>query len=156
MMRKLLNIAVTDIYPFSVLVQCLILLSSTGLYFLLLILLRPYKAVTWGSRKTEIHTFFEIQSTLTVGLMQALPLLLTLGVSSPTLEYLILGCIGVTTVIGLVMIFITPMEKDEGMQISPSEGNLGTSSQTSHRWCNKVSPLTFEEEVELNRRQLEF
>uniref|UniRef100_K1QG25 Uncharacterized protein n=1 Tax=Magallana gigas TaxID=29159 RepID=K1QG25_MAGGI len=117
---------------------------------------QQYRAVTWGSRKTEIHTFFEIQSTLTVGLMQALPLLLTQGVSSPTLEYLVLGCIGLTTVIGLVMIFMTPMEKDEGMQISPSEGNLGTSSQTSHRWCNKVTPLTFEEEVELNRKQLEF
>lgn len=59
----------------------------------------------------------KIQSTLTVGLMQALPLLLTLGVSSPTLEYLVLGCIGLTTVIGLVMILMTPMEKDEGMQV---------------------------------------
>lgn len=59
----------------------------------------------------------KIQSTLTIGLMQALPLLLTQGVSSPTLEYLVLGCIGLTTIIGLVMIFMTPMEKDEGMQV---------------------------------------
>nr|XP_022319313.1 uncharacterized protein LOC111122063 isoform X2 [Crassostrea virginica] len=156
MFRKLISIAVTDVYPLSVFVQCLFLLSTTGLYFILLILLRPYSPVVWGNRKTEIHTFFEIQANLTVGLMQALPLLLTLGISSPTLEYLILGCMALTTLIGVLMIFITPMEKEEDTQISPSEGNLG--SPSSHRWCNRVAPApqTFEEEIELRKRHLDF
>lgn len=59
----------------------------------------------------------KIQATLTVGLMQALPLLLTLGISSPTLQYLVLGCMALTTLIGVLMIFITPMEKEEEAQV---------------------------------------
>ncbi|XP_078317108.1 uncharacterized protein LOC111122084 [Crassostrea virginica] len=88
--------------------------------------------------------------------MQALPLLLTLGISSPTLEYLVLGCMALTTLIGVLMIFITPMEKEEDTQISPSEGNLG--SPSSHRWCNRVAPApqTFEEEIEMRKRHLDF
>ncbi|XP_061175021.1 uncharacterized protein LOC133184150 [Saccostrea echinata] len=156
MIRKLISISVTDIYPLSIFIQCLIQLSTTSVYFILLILLRPYRSVVWGSRKTEIHTFFEILSTLTVGLMQSLPLLMTLGTNTPTLEYLILGCIGLTLLIGVIMIFLTPVEKEEG--ITPSNGNLGSSSESLHSRHNKVAPapITYEEVIQERRRHLEF
>ncbi|XP_062618543.1 uncharacterized protein LOC134280132 [Saccostrea cucullata] len=156
MIRKLVSIAITDVYPLSIFIQCLIQLSTTGVYFILLILLRPYRSVVWGNRKTEIHTFFEILSTLTVGLVQSVPLLVTLGANTPTLEYLVLGCIGLTLLIGVVMIFLTPVEKVE--EIPPSGGNLASSSESLRSRHNKVAPapMTYEDVIQERRGHLEF
>lgn len=89
-------------------------------FFFLFFLLILYKDKTNKKLPEQINLnpfSVKIQATLTVGLMQALPLLLTLGIRSPTLEYLILGCMALTTLIGVLMIFITPMEKEEEAQV---------------------------------------
>ncbi|XP_048763162.2 uncharacterized protein LOC125671451 isoform X2 [Ostrea edulis] len=145
MFRKLISIAVTDTYPLSVFVQCLIQLSTTGVYFILLILLRPYRSVVLGNRKADLHTYFEILSTLTVGLMQALPLL---GRHTLILQYAILACTALTLLIGLVMIFLTPFERND--QVSSSEDMLNTPGQSLFRRHIKVAPAPqkFEEETE--------
>ena len=86
--------------------------------FLFLLILYKDKTNKKLPEQINLNPFsVKIQATLTVGLMQALPLLLTLGISSPTLEYLILGCMALTTLIGVLMIFITPIEKEEEAQV---------------------------------------
>ncbi|XP_062618549.1 uncharacterized protein LOC134280137 [Saccostrea cucullata] len=84
--------------------------------------------------------------------MQSVPLLVTLGANTPTLEYLVLGCIGLTLLIGVVMIFFTPVEKVE--EITPLDGNLGSSSESVHSRHNKVAPapMTYEEVIQERRR----
>ncbi|XP_078575323.1 uncharacterized protein LOC144861360 isoform X3 [Branchiostoma floridae x Branchiostoma japonicum] len=79
MMRKVLSILLTDLYPLHPLAQSGVNLTISGVYLFVVVLGRPYRPAKWRVcgkvLPLDMHNIFEALATLCVCYLQAVPII---------------------------------------------------------------------------------
>ncbi|XP_048255774.1 uncharacterized protein LOC124125516 isoform X1 [Haliotis rufescens] len=160
MVRKVVSIAVTNTMLTNPLQQSIVLLSISGLYLLLLLAARPYRKCTWKRLPLNIHLMLEVVCTVSLCMVQAGGLLLSLHLYPALLSYLLMGLVLLALVLWLGCAAAGRGENMGRQVVFDDEVELTESRQTSlpnqRIKRNQVGEYVTSHEVERRVAQVEF
>ncbi|XP_052256660.1 uncharacterized protein LOC127861943 isoform X2 [Dreissena polymorpha] len=168
-LRKLVAIVITEMYPFTPLIQACVQMGVTGVYLLMVLLLRPFRSCYWIHPIANIHHIFEVLSTIVILLTQAVAFSLAIDRYLDHTDIALLALVGLVLTMWLVTMVTVSLEKKQ--HIPTEEGKHAeetvkkmipvVKSQPTRNlkfWKKKkVGPNPeYLEQIEINKRNIDF